>query len=154
MLNIQQTASLSPRFLKTILMFIITLMTWINASAEVMVVQPVSVILKQLKMQGYVAISRIELLNGEYAIQGLDSDGKQVAIKVNSHTGEVISMVKKDSYMNMSEAIEKIESLGYSNFSLIQAEGEVYSVIAIAPNGSKNKLTINATTGDLIKETK
>lgn len=136
---------------KTVLIFIITAIIWINAFAEVMVVQPVSAVLKKLKMDGYVAINKVELLNGEYEIHGLDSDGKQVAIKLNSHTGEVISMIKKDSYITMAEAVDKIESLGYSNFSLIQADGNAYLVIAIAPNGSKNRLTVNATTGELTK---
>ncbi len=145
---------ISKMAFKIVLILIISSFTWGHAYAEVLVLQPVSVILKKLKMDGYVSITKIELLNGEYEIQGQNSEGKQVDIKVNSHTGELISMFKKDSFMSMADAVEKIESLGYSNFSLIEAQGNAYYVVAIAPDGSKTKLSINATNGDVKKETK
>lgn len=145
---------ISKMAFKIVLILIISSFTWVHAYAEVLVLQPVSVILKKLKMDGYVSITKIELLNGEYEIQGQNSEGKQVDIKVNSHTGELISMFKKDSFMSMADAVEKIESLGYSNFSLIEAQGNAYYVVAIAPDGSKTKLNINATTGDVKRETK
>jgi uncharacterized membrane protein YkoI len=141
---------LKKELLKIILVFL-TSFWLLNASAEVMVIQPVSAILKQMRMQGYIAISKIELLKDEYQILALDKDGKHVAIRVNPHTGEMISMVKRDSYMSMADAVDKVESIGYSNFSLVEAEGDLYKVIALSPNGSKTQLTIDATTGYINK---
>ena len=123
-----------------------------TASAQIMLVQPVSTILHTLKTQGYAAVQKVELINDEYRIAALDSDGNRVNLRINSHSGDVIALGKTDSHIAMLEVVEKIEAIGYTSITFIELKDNHYSIIALGPNGKKAKLQVNATSGQVSKE--
>ena len=123
-----------------------------TAFAQIMLVQPVSTILHTLKTQGYAAVQKVELINDEYRIAALDSDGNRVNLRINSHSGDVIALDKTDSPIAMLEVVEKIEAIGYTSITFIELKNNHYSIIALGPNGKKAKLQVNATSGQVSKE--
>jgi hypothetical protein len=123
-----------------------------TAFAQIMLVQPVSTILHTLKTQGYAAVQKVELMNDEYRIAALDSDGHRVNLRINSHSGDVIALDKTDSHIAMLEVVEKIEAIGYTSITFIELKDNHYSIIALGPNGKKAKLQVNATTGEVSKQ--
>jgi uncharacterized membrane protein YkoI len=134
----------------------ITLLTSIfvasTAIAQIMLVQPLSNIMHTLKNEGYSAVQKIELVQDEYRIEALDKEGEPVSLRINSHSGEIISMNKTDAHMAMSEVIDKIESVGYTGVTLIEAKNNHYNIIAVGPDGKKTKIRVDASTGELTKE--
>lgn len=122
-----------------------------NAYPQVMQTQPVSAILQILKNDGYLAIQKVELVNDEYQVQALDNEGEPVDIRINSHSGEIISMKKTDSHISMLEVVEKIEGVGYSGITSIAAQNSHYQVTAMGPDGKKTLLKVDAVTGKISK---
>ncbi len=118
-----------------------------NAVAQIMLTQPVSVILKKIKSDGYIAVRKIQLINGEYQAQALDNEGEPVDLWINSHSGDTIALRKTDSHLPMLEVVEKIEAVGYADISLIAVKNSYYEIVAIGPNGQKTLLNVDAITG-------
>jgi hypothetical protein len=124
----------------------------VDAFGQVMQTQPVSAILQILKHEGYISAQRIELINDEYQVNALDGEGEPVAIRINSHSGEIISMDKTDSHISMLEIVEKIEGVGYAGITFIEAKNSYYEVMAIGPDGKKSHLRVDAITGKISQE--
>jgi uncharacterized membrane protein YkoI len=121
------------------------------AAEHVMATQPVGVVLKALKSQGYVTIRKIQLVNDSYWVHALNEQGEPVDLQINSHNGEIITMKKTDLHISMEEVVTKIEAVGYTGISFIQAQNNHYDVIAIGPNGKRTQLQVDAATGAITK---
>lgn len=121
------------------------------AFAQIMQTQPVSAILQKLKSGGYIAVRKIELTNDEYQVNALDGNGEPVEIRINAHTCDIIAMKKVDAHIPMLEVVEKIEGVGYTGISVIEATNNHYDVISIGPDGKKVKLRIDSITGKITK---
>lgn len=119
--------------------------------AQVMRTQPVSAILQKLKNEGYAAVQKIELANDEYQVHAFDEHGYSVIIRMNSFNGEITGMSKTDAHITMADVVDKIEAVGYSGITLIEAKNSHFDVIAIGPDGKKTKLNISAISGKITR---
>ncbi len=122
------------------------------ASAQIMQVQPLSTILHTLKTQGYTAVQKVILVNGEYQVTALDSEGNRVSMRINCHTGDMIALDKTDSHIAMLDVVEKIEAIGYTSTTFIELKDNHYNITAVGPNGKKAKLQVNTISGQVSKE--
>jgi len=113
--------------------------------------QPISVILKKLKSDGYANVKQVKLEGDQYQITAMSSDGGSTILRVNSFNGDVVDMKKMDSHISMLEVVDKIESLGYSSITFIEAQDDHYQIQAIGPDGKKVELKVDATNGALTK---
>lgn len=123
-----------------------------NIWAQVMLVQPVDVVLQKLKNQGFIAVWKIQLVADEYQVHALDKDGEPVDLRINSHSGELLEMKKTDAHISMLDIVEKIEGVGYSGITLIEIKNSHYNVIARDPAGKTVKLRVDAATGNITKK--
>lgn len=121
------------------------------ALAQVMLVQPVSVILKKLENDGYIAVQKVELNGDEYDISALSNEGDLTHIRINAHSAQVIEIKKIDSHIPMLEVVDKVEGLGYSGISKIESKDDSFEIDAMGPDGKKVKLSVSAMSGKVTK---
>ncbi len=119
--------------------------------AQVMQTQPLSSILQKIKNEGYISVTRIQLLNDEYKVDALDNEGEPIEMVINAHNSETISTKKTDSHISMFEVVEKIEAVGYAGISLIERKNSHYEVTAIGPSGKKTRLNVDGFNGKIIE---
>lgn len=139
--------------MKKILLLIFCFLFWTGQIyAEIMQTQPVGTVLQNLKSNGYIAVKKIELVQGQYHVIALNDQGQTVVININAHSGDIISLIKMDPHINMLEMVEKIETMGYGGIFSVEATDSHFEVKCLEPNGKQTKLKIDAVTGAIMKE--
>ncbi len=122
------------------------------AYAEIMQTQPLVSVLQSLKSNGYISVKKIELVQGEYHVNALNDQGDPVDIRINAHSGEIISSAKIDPHINMLEVVERIETMGFGGVYSVEATNNHYEVLCLDPNGKQARLKVDAVTGAITKE--
>lgn len=115
-------------------------------------VVPISKILEKLNNAGYVKVFSIQL-NPQmiYNVVALDNEGDQNGLQLSAETGEIIQMQEKQPELDMSDIVNKVESVGYGDLSSVQIQDGSFIVQCVDANGNKVTLKVNASSGEIQK---
>lgn len=122
-----------------------------TAWSQIMQTQPMSAVLHKLKVKGYGAIKQVDLKEDEYLVRALDEEGDLVEIRMNAHSGEIITMKKIDPHISIMDVVENIEQLGYVGITHIETKDSYFEVTAFSPDGKQIKLVVDAVSGKIMR---
>jgi uncharacterized membrane protein YkoI len=113
---------------------------------------PMSTVLQNLKMNGYEIIGKVELENDVYDIDAMSPQGKELAITMNAHSGEITSPKQNPlPRISLMEAVRRVEGSGYHQVSKVEYGSGKYVVKALDEKDKKVKLKVDGTTGEITK---
>lgn len=112
---------------------------------------PLSSVLQNLSDKGFAAVRQIKYKDGIYKAEVINSQGKEIDIRINAQTG-VPSKLPAKNNLTMLDAVKKVEAAGYSHLYKVEAENGKYEVKALDEKGNKVKLEVDAMTGKVSKD--
>lgn len=113
---------------------------------------PMSIVLQNLKINGYELISKVDLEQDVYQIEAFSPQGKTFSITMDAHSGQILSPKQNTlPRVSLAEAVRRVESAGYHDISMVKYSGDKYIVKTLDPQGKKVKLKVNGATGELTK---
>jgi uncharacterized membrane protein YkoI len=122
----------------------------LSQNQAAMSVIPMSIVLQNLRMNGYYLVSKVELDNGVFAIDTLTPQGKAVSVLMQAHTGEIIQPKQNPApHITLEEAVKRVEGSGYHDIFKVEYSGSKYIIRAYDQKNKKVKLKVNGNTGDL-----
>lgn len=111
---------------------------------------PMSILLQDLKINGYNIISKVELDKDFFVVDALSPQGQKISVLMKSDTGEI-----KEPEINpmpqvlLEDAVRRAESSGYHDIYKVEYSGHQYRIKAYDQKDKKVKLKIDGSTGEI-----
>lgn len=113
---------------------------------------PMSTILKNLQTDGYLVVEKIKFKDGFYKAEVINSEGREIDVKLSSETGKIVEPKESKQGMNMLAAVKKAEEAGYHSISKVKSKKDVYKIKALDKEGKEADLKIDAFSGVITKD--
>ncbi|GAB2489647.1 PepSY domain-containing protein [Arenimonas alkanexedens] len=127
----------------------------LTLAATTAVAQPTQApidVTERLKSAGYAEVRDIEFDDGLWEAEVRHADGRWHDVALDPATGELMDNRSQQALLGIDEVLSRLASAGYTQVQDLDLDDAVWEADALATDGRRIELRINAHTGRVLSE--